>query len=1104
MKRSQFFILAIFFMGCFLGMAEAQPTKSMSEDIVHRIEQGYQRGEIDYDTAILNMAYALYEPTKVDRRFFHPPIRVGKCGTPILREIRNSWNGLRPETKDILRQFINGTIEQEYTYDSPGGHFQLHYDRTGRDAVPPADANQNDVPDYIERAALYFDWVWQFEVDSLGYLPPPPDDGRMGDDRYDVVFEDMFFYGYTVLLSETSSASYIAIENDFRGFPPNDDPEGERWGALKVTAAHEFFHACQFVYDTDEAIWFSEVTAVWMEETAFDMVNDYYNYLPGFFSRPDEALDQGFPYEKVVWGLYLSQNFGGDIIHALWEECGTIPHDNALAAHDPVLQRYGTTLPETFKGFTVWNYLTGDRANGSHPHYEEAALYPQVEQCAVHSQYPLIERPGCPLDHLASCYLSFLSFHHQDALELTFSGQAGLPWKVMMVLVKGSGPGAEFTSLELPLEDEASGCYFFAEPDIYSQLILVPSLHASQGKAIPFTYSATLPRPLMIDHVPAQDTQEIPGPYCLVATISPPTLVDSSSVLIHYGFDLNPPVDHEEPMSRGGQPDLYQGEIPPQPGGTIVSYFISALDTAGRLFTAPPGAPESLYTFVIYADTIPPMIVHEPPSWISVASFPLEIAVQVTDPYGLESVHVIYKNGSSANEIIALMTESETLPDLYAGMIASAFEKGDTLLYRIEALDGSPQMNRAHDPEIGYYAVNVDETPTIEMSLDLMTGWNMVSLPLVPENRSVEALFPGNVGVFTWTGNDSYERTDTLQIGYGYWLALLEPQRFVLSGIPAIHYTREIITGWNMIGGGAFPADTTALRDHPEGIILPQTPWWYDPGQGAYLRSEILEPGRGYWIGSMGNGALTFDEEMPVPRATEMPEVAVPCATVSLHQGTLTTILEFGCSSGATARFDPNMDRPVPPHPPTQTPFDAFFVVAHEKFYRLQRDVRSIETAPRWELSVQSASPVSLQWDISALPPDLKVVLNGESGAIDMRTTRSLTIDSGGRYEITANRGRVVPEGYALYQNVPNPFNPDTEIRFQIAENGHPSYTCLRVYNILGQGVKTLVKGEIEPGTHFVEWDGRDDSGNDLPSGLYFVRMHSGRFEDVRKMVVLK
>jgi len=94
-----------------------------------------------------------------------------------------------------------------------------------------------------------------------------------------------------------------------------------------------------------------------------------------------------------------------------------------------------------------------------------------------------------------------------------------------------------------------------------------------------------------------------------------------------------------------------------------------------------------------------------------------------------------------------------------------------------------------------------------------------------------------------------------------------------------------------------------------------------------------------------------------------------------------------------------------------------------------------------------------------------------------------------------------LPSKYALQQNYPNPFNPSTEIKFSVPQT---SAVKLVVYNSLGQEVRTLFAGQVEQGTQVVRWDGRDNHGNTLASGMYIYRMTAGSFTQSYKMMLLK
>ncbi|MCK4537818.1 MAG: T9SS type A sorting domain-containing protein [Candidatus Krumholzibacteria bacterium] len=90
---------------------------------------------------------------------------------------------------------------------------------------------------------------------------------------------------------------------------------------------------------------------------------------------------------------------------------------------------------------------------------------------------------------------------------------------------------------------------------------------------------------------------------------------------------------------------------------------------------------------------------------------------------------------------------------------------------------------------------------------------------------------------------------------------------------------------------------------------------------------------------------------------------------------------------------------------------------------------------------------------------------------------------------------------YALIQNYPNPFNPNTTIRFNLKAKGQVS---LKIYNVAGQLVRSLTNEVWEAGSHTIDWNGRNDLGSSVASGVYFYRIEAGEFESTRKMVLLR
>jgi len=88
-----------------------------------------------------------------------------------------------------------------------------------------------------------------------------------------------------------------------------------------------------------------------------------------------------------------------------------------------------------------------------------------------------------------------------------------------------------------------------------------------------------------------------------------------------------------------------------------------------------------------------------------------------------------------------------------------------------------------------------------------------------------------------------------------------------------------------------------------------------------------------------------------------------------------------------------------------------------------------------------------------------------------------------------------------LEQNTPNPFNPCTNIQFRLAS---PNKVSLRVYNILGQQINTLMDGFFESGLYTVQWSGRDDTGRDVTGGVYFYQILIGHYAETRRMILVR
>jgi photosystem II stability/assembly factor-like uncharacterized protein len=110
-------------------------------------------------------------------------------------------------------------------------------------------------------------------------------------------------------------------------------------------------------------------------------------------------------------------------------------------------------------------------------------------------------------------------------------------------------------------------------------------------------------------------------------------------------------------------------------------------------------------------------------------------------------------------------------------------------------------------------------------------------------------------------------------------------------------------------------------------------------------------------------------------------------------------------------------------------------------------------------------------------------------------------LDIDGKVKYSPTREVNVPTKFSLYQNSPNPFNPETAIGFELPVN---AYVKLEIYNMLGQKIATLIDEHRPAGFQQVTWDGKDNTGKPVGSGVYFYHIKSGRFEATKKLVLLR
>ncbi len=436
--------------------------------------------------------------------------------------------------------------------------------------------------------------------------------------------------------------------------------------------------------------------------------------------------------------------------------------------------------------------------------------------------------------------------------------------------------------------------------------------------------------------------------------------------------------------------------------------------------------------------------------------------------------------------------------------------------------------NEVSGTEPGWIYLNRHATPTettprdgwcVRFSPNISTtaldGWNMVSVSLSPKdgNFNKTTIFPAAVSsAYAYAGG--YSTSDVLALGKGYWIKFGEagpvgswPGSFVDTlSVP-------VLDKWNMIGGLSTPVATASIGEVGGTTILSP---FYGYGSTGYLAATVLEAGKGYWVKVSGAGSLEMNAAAAAPKAAATAQIdterynrltfrdaAGHAGTVYFGEATAGTLHDDGAPDGIFAELPP---------PPPNGSFDVRFTT--QRYIEIYPGAgnagpREDDNSFEQPISLQGAvSPLSVEWVITAGAPDNRAfVLNGSGSGSTIRRVMegsgSVVIKDGGftRFTLGLSGESDVPAEYSLGRNYPNPFNPVTHFTYALPGNGAVS---LIVFDLLGREIRTLVDEPMAAGTYTAVWDGKDDAGKLVTTGIYLVRMRAEGFSATRKVVLMK
>jgi hypothetical protein len=451
-------------------------------------------------------------------------------------------------------------------------------------------------------------------------------------------------------------------------------------------------------------------------------------------------------------------------------------------------------------------------------------------------------------------------------------------------------------------------------------------------------------------------------------------------------------------------------------------------------------------------------------------------------------------------------------------------------------------MNGYNSPPVytAFFRVQARQTPL------LANRWQMLAFPdQTPVNWM--GLFPDSIHspLYRWDNDlQDYRALKTIDPGAGlaFWIYPFKSFNIDIARLAsaaastAVHI--PLHKGWNQIGAPAAftinwldaqfqgSSGTYSLTQAAENNLIQPALHWFKADSGLsktnYIDagSVMLEgrPWRGYWLYAKETGQLNI---LPVP-AFEQPRSGLGKKARNLaneQEWQIALTLQsrggrdedniFGCSDVVGS--------PVSEPPQMGNSGVLYFRNGADMLTRqLQQPLRDEEDVREWQVIIESRQTGSehiLTWQNPQNIPKFVYLVDPQNqepvklSATDNYRFTPHQKTSAFKIFATNNAGfkpPLIPENFALAQNYPNPFNPRTVIRFGVPLSGAEQPTTIRIYNVLGQEVVTLISGILDAGYHTVEWNGLNNRHQQAASGLYFCELHNGGKRLIKKMMLIR
>jgi len=393
--------------------------------------------------------------------------------------------------------------------------------------------------------------------------------------------------------------------------------------------------------------------------------------------------------------------------------------------------------------------------------------------------------------------------------------------------------------------------------------------------------------------------------------------------------------------------------------------------------------------------------------------------------------------------------------------------------------------------------------------VELTAGWQLVSLPLIPDNNDVTTLFSGYLAAWGYDNvSRQYEQETEFYPCEGYWLKMESDMTVTICGQPLADCINTLDAGWHLVGGTN--CLLTPRTDPPECLAAE---WGYNTDTETYEQPTEFEPSVGYWVMLNDECDLTLECGSKASRQSSVHLFTQTTDAISrritLHavgadlDGARECDVVIGIDSTAHTYWA------APPQPAYSVSMTLYRPDWSGPYYE---DIRQtgfdtdhwiIAINPHGNINPPDERSATISWDPSEFGDDFYTLREGFDGTgrvvlEDMSAVTEYEVTgTNGQYYFTltrisgqamgmADEGTIVPLTYRLDHCYPNPFNPTTQIEFGIPT---ASQVKLEIHNITGQMVATMVDGHFEAGNYVIQWNGKDLNGRPVASGIYFYRL---------------